>query len=60
MIHINAGPDGFTRQMAYQETGIRQEINLSRKTPVHASNVTFQDLLPALLIDSMRPWNGFL
>jgi len=46
--------------MAYQETGIRREINLSRKTPVHASNVTFQDLLPALLIDSMRPWNGFL
>jgi len=54
VIHINAGPDGFTRQMVYQETEIRREIDLSRKNPVHASNVTLQDLLPALLIALMR------
>jgi hypothetical protein len=54
VIHINAGPDEFTRQIVRQETKIRQEINLSRKNPLHASNVTLQDLWPALLIALMR------
>jgi hypothetical protein len=54
VFHINAGPNGFTRQMVYQETEIGQEINLSSKNPLYASNVTLQDLLPALLIALMR------
>jgi len=31
----------FTRQMAYYETKIRQEIIASYKSPGHVNNVTF-------------------
>jgi len=33
----------FTRQMAYHETKIRQEIIISQKSPGHVNNVTFWD-----------------
>jgi len=59
-LELCADPNGFTRQMAFYETNIRREIFFSRKSPGHVANVTFQDLLSALLIDSMRPWTGFL
>ena len=61
-LELGADPNGFTRQMEYYETNIRREIFFSRKSPGHVANVTFQDCLSALLIDSIQLWTvtGFV
>jgi len=56
-IHLDAGPDAFSSQLAYYETQIRQDINFTWKRFWHVINAR---LLPALLTDSMGPWKGFL
>jgi len=59
----------FNSQVAHYERKIRQETIFwgksprhvfGGKNPRHLSNVTFWDLLTALLIDSMRLRKGFL
>jgi len=40
-IHLDAGPDAFSSQMAYYETQIRQDINFTWKRFWHVINARF-------------------
>ena len=46
---------GVTHEMTSSPTQIRQEMITSRNLPCHVFHKTFWNVLPGLLIDSMRP-----
>jgi len=45
--------------MSFFKPQIRHTMILSRKRPQHVFDATFEHLLPASLIDSMRSQKGF-
>jgi len=51
---------GFTRKMTWPPTQIRHEIIISRNRPCHTVQITFWDVPPGLLIDSIRPCKKML